>query len=345
MKKLLCSFVFILNTTLLIASENFLLRKSEILSLTDVNMLPQYWNATFSSPLGNINFLYHDGRTALKINFFSKELPQIEQQQFTQDESGEFVHISTMYDQITKEIAHLQPSEENEEYYIDTMREIVRNQYNTPQIMSIIDVARYILNKNIIFYTGAGISLQANVHDMDKLMKTLGLNYELPWLHSVAYILKHEEPILKNFADFCKQAFTAKPTKAHMALAQIALHKATQIMTENFDFLHQRSGIMPYCISASSLKKHVKPQELHAIAAVICIGLSHDDRGFLGWYKRNNPGGIIIAFDINIPRYLSTEDYIVPGDLQETIPAVLEHLYPLLEHHNKLSNSTSVNIN
>ena len=93
-------------------------------------------------------------------------------------------------------------------------------------------------------------------------------------------------------------------------------------MTENFDFLHQRTGVLPYCINAGSLLKNVSPQDLQKISVVVCVGLSHDDRGFLGWYKRHNPQGTIIAFDIGMPGYLDAHDFIVQGDAQETICAV-----------------------
>jgi len=50
--------------------------------------------------------------------------------------------------------------------------------------------------------------------------------------------------------------------------------------------------------------------------------LSHDDRGFLGWYKKYNPEGTIIALDLGKPSYLSEKDFILKGDIQEVIPAL-----------------------
>jgi urease accessory protein UreE len=55
---------------------------------------------------------------------------------------------------------------------------------------------------------------------------------------------------------------------------------------------------------------------------VIAIGLKLDDRGFLGWYKKQNPQGTIIAINLTQPPYLGDEDFLVIGDLQEIIPKI-----------------------
>jgi NAD-dependent SIR2 family protein deacetylase len=53
---------------------------------------------------------------------------------------------------------------------------------------------------------------------------------------------------------------------------------------------------------------------------VITVGLSYDDRGFLGWYKENNPNGKIVAVNLSQPSYLGNEDFILKEDCQKAIP-------------------------
>jgi hypothetical protein len=51
--------------------------------------------------------------------------------------------------------------------------------------------------------------------------------------------------------------------------------------------------------------------------------MSADDRGLLQWYKDQNPQGKIIAFNLEVPQYVGQDDYVVLGDVQKTLPAVL----------------------
>ena len=57
---------------------------------------------------------------------------------------------------------------------------------------------------------------------------------------------------------------------------------------------------------------------------MICIALSYDDRGFLGWYKENNPHGTIVAIDLVKPSYLGNEDFLLQGNCQKILPALQE---------------------
>lgn len=307
---------FIAYTTIFVhltcSASNFLLQKPTIITQAEVDQLPHYWSATFNIQYNEYNFLYLNGQVGIQLT----------------DAANQLIYQSSLWQRLSTKINELMPSEEHDEYYIDTIRSIIHDENHQPQTIDAQAAAEFIKNKNVIFYTGAGISLASNVDAMAGLMKLLNLNPQNSIDHYAHYLSEHESEILYNFADFCNRAFTAESTKAHKALADIALLKQTQIVTENFDFLHQRSGIMPYCIDANSLRKNnVSSQDLQSIDAVICIGLSHDDRGFLNWYKKHNPQGIIIAFDIGMTDYLDNEDFLVIGDAQETISSLRDYLF------------------
>lgn len=102
--------------------------------------------------------------------------------------------------------------------------------------------------------------------------------------------------------------------------------KKTQIITENLDYLHEYTGIMPYRIHGDHLRKQIHPSNLREIDYILCIGLSFDDRGFLGWYKAHHPNGKIIAIDLMQPSYLGNEDYLIQRDLQKIIPKIADQL-------------------
>lgn len=54
--------------------------------------------------------------------------------------------------------------------------------------------------------------------------------------------------------------------------------------------------------------------------------MSHDDRGFLSWYKRHHPNGKIIAIDLGNPSYLGDEDFLIREDLQSLLPSLVNKI-------------------
>ena len=67
-------------------------------------------------------------------------------------------------------------------------------------------------------------------------------------------------------------------------------------------------------------------KDLEEVEAIVCIGLSKDDCGFLAWYKANNPDGLLVAIDLEKLNYLAKEDYFVQGDLQKIVPQLPRNL-------------------
>lgn len=173
----------------------------------------------------------------------------------------------------------------------------------------------FIKNKKCVFYTGAGLSASGNVPMMNELMESLYLNAG-SW-HFLKNAWNNSQQIQDAFADFCKSAIYENPTQAHLTLKNIAQEKSVAIITENFDLLHHRTGIEPLHACHETLPSI--SSEWQAVDAIICIGLSHDDRGLLAWYKLHNPHGILVAIDLKTPRYLSDTDFIYLGDIQEIL--------------------------
>lgn len=70
-------------------------------------------------------------------------------------------------------------------------------------------------------------------------------------------------------------------------------------------------------------------EQLKTVDAVICIGLSHDDRGFLGWYKHLKPTGKIVSInsDLQPASYLGSGDYHMVMDAQEVLSRAVTFLW------------------
>lgn len=125
------------------------------------------------------------------------------------------------------------------------------------------------------------------------------------------------------------------PTPAHYAVKNIVLLKNWQLLTENVDSLHQRSGVEVLGNTSGKmnfdwLMNNIKPEHLKQIDFVVTCGLNSDGLGFLASYKKYNPKGKIIAMNLVQPNYLGSDDILVAGDLQETLPDLFEGLSQLL---------------
>jgi NAD-dependent SIR2 family protein deacetylase len=344
LKKFIRGMSFLLFNSLLYS--NMLLQSPQRLSQQEIKTIEQEsiqdgWGACWERLLkGNksITFNCHNGIVEIDLILYGNLPNYIDEKTkklFTFSESikdGEALPVYSLH--IGGPATHVQAQESlneepahNEPYTIHERRDLTKTpQEHNPKTISVQDLKELIKTKRVIFYTGAGISAAAGVWTMQPLMDALGIdpldNCDT-FMHDILVDPKKKQLI---FADFCKQAFTAQPTPAHNALASIALAKKTHILTENFDLLQEHAGVKADHISGPWLKANVNPHDLKDIDAIICIALSYDDRGFLGWYKENNPYGTIVAIDLVKPSYLGNEDFLLQGDCQKIIPALQEVL-------------------
>jgi NAD-dependent SIR2 family protein deacetylase len=203
-------------------------------------------------------------------------------------------------------------------YLIDTRR-IIKESH--PQPLNEAQLLSIITNNRVLFYTGAGLSVASGVPSMSQLYELLELKGVKEFAASLQEAIQHPEKFSQKILGFHNACFLSQPTKAHQALVRLAFYKNTKIVTENLDGLHEYSGIMPYRVDPEELRS-IGGDSLSAIDYIICIGLSQDDRGFLGWYKRNNPTGQIISVDLGSPSYLGDEDFLIHADLQILIPSL-----------------------
>jgi len=213
-------------------------------------------------------------------------------------------------------------SEEQGCYCVETRR--IFKEKQDVENMSVEDLACFAKERPIIFYTGAGLSAAAGIFTMKQLMDALGMSNEEGLREKNA--IYDPQGAAQVYKEFCESMLYNSPTKAHEDLAKIAKHKQCKIVTENLDVLHQRTGIKSYDIVGKEFKQNIKNEWAKEIEAIVCCGLSFDDKGFLGWYKKHNPEGVIIAIDLAIPNYLGKNDYLVKGNIQTIIPQVYAKL-------------------
>lgn len=180
------------------------------------------------------------------------------------------------------------------------------------------EIRGWVQDKRVIFYTGAGLSIASGIPDMRKLEEQLGFqsNFDealAKWMYAPEHIGQE----IIAFRDACSKG---APARGHHALSRLAKETNKQILTENLDWMHERVGSHPLRVSKRVVQTRESIDDIHA---VICIGLSHDDKGFLRWMKEHHPEIKIIAVNPLCPSYLGSEDLWYPGDAHEILPKLL----------------------
>lgn len=270
----------------------------------------------FEICLGPLPELYRDFITRFQDQFIKNSSEKfLFSYRLKEDGSEEFHRFS--------DSPHVHPDDYS---YLIAKRRVFDDAY--PQQMSRAAFEEVIKTKSILFYTGAGLSRASNVPTMDQLYQLLGLEMGERFLFSLEKALIKPREFASNILIFHNACIYSPPTAAHIALKNISLFKNCRIITENLDALHEASGISPYRVDPNHLRNEIDEKTLSFFDYIICIGLSHDDRGFLGWYKEKYPQGKIIAIDLQQPSYLGDEDFLISGDVQEILPAVLLGLFP-----------------
>ena len=191
-----------------------------------------------------------------------------------------------------------------------------------PGILSVEACAELIQNKRILFFTGAGISASAGVHTVRSLWEDLGIDFSEEIDAFVYQSLRQPEEVVKRVLSFYQTARDSDPTAAHYSLERLARFKECQIVSGNFDRLHERAGSVPFRVYYEDWREKVELEWFKEIDVILCLGMSHDIDAFLAAYKKENPEGVIVAFDVGAPSFLGSEDFLLKGDLQKTLPAV-----------------------
>ncbi len=198
--------------------------------------------------------------------------------------------------------------------------EIKEHMLPKPQEIEMAQLVEILKDKKVLFYTGAGISIAGGVYNMDQLQETLGIEMSEKIDGFLKKAVANPQSVIDLWEGFTKAAFEKPATPAHQSLSRLAQKLKSQIFTENIDHLQERAGVKAIHLTGPWLKENVKPEWLKDINVVITVGLSYDDRGFLGWYKENNPDGKIVAVNLGQPSYLGNEDFILRGNCQKVIP-------------------------
>ncbi len=283
---------------------------------------------SWHSDLGYFRFVSRDGEVDFEVNLkaLTSSDPKICDPFIINETAGESKEFNFSYslkkdgseEVNSPSFAHYQNKSFEGNYWVADRREIENGR---PQLMSSQELVQIIKNYNVLFYTGAGLSAASNIPTMSGLEKIFNMG-DGRFFTALEEMAQQPKETALKILDFHKACVFSIPSPAHYALKELSIFKKTRILTENLDCLHEASGIFPYRIDPKKLQKDVPCESISQFNYVICIGLSHDDRGFLGWFKQHNPQGKLIAIDLSQPSYLGDEDFLITADLQELIPSI-----------------------
>ena len=279
-------------------------------------VLDMTWNDPGSG--GKFHWFRNRHGTLLEISYDDKP-PRAIRDRFEKKGKGySYVILDTVK-------GNYDPTPDDYQYLITTPRRF--DEKSSCDKISSADLVDLVQNGSPIFYTGSGISAAADVPTMHLLREMLflenGVDFE-DWIVEIAE--KSPQVLEAKIGQFFKSCFNSPPTSAHRALKQIVVQYEAPLMTENLDHLHERSGIVPNRIYPTALNTEASIERLKKTDLIICLGLSHDDRGFLAWYKEVNPNGKIVSVDLVQPNYLADDDLFLEGDVQEVLPQVFTQL-------------------
>ena len=280
--------------------KNPLLQAPKILTDTEIEELSNNWQTSFEWRCGyklNFECYYSRGKSSCILRFCNIPL-----------RSYNFQYIENL-----KKLIENYKQNNNYSYYYETPLKFANP---NPQKIDLETLCNLIKDKNFIFYTGAGISASkvATMKALDNAIK-IDKNFSA-FLKEIFF---SPQRISDAFKEFCKTAIYSEPTEAHYALHKIAQIKKVAILTENVDLLQQRTTSMPIFVHSDTLT-NLKKQDFEEIDFIICVGLSHDDCGFIAHYKKQNPNGRIISIDLGVPNYLSESDFLIQEDIQQFLP-------------------------
>lgn len=198
--------------------------------------------------------------------------------------------------------------------------------YTGIEMEELAEILLKLKGREIIFYTGAGISKSGNmpVWTGSDLKNELGIGIDSNMFAEKFFHRPNE--LINTIKTFVNQLFADSTTLAHEAIAEIVSVKpGIIIFTENYDLKHEATGS-----GITACHTHTNPATFSMVKLrtkhaklLLTVGLSHDDVAIIRYIKRNSPDVKLICLALShneIPEYISENDYVIIGDCHHILP-------------------------
>jgi NAD-dependent SIR2 family protein deacetylase len=187
-------------------------------------------------------------------------------------------------------------------------------------IISLNKLSKLIKNNKTLFETGAGISYKV-IPSLDNIRKYVRINY------NTEKVLNNPSNIIKKLESWFKKVINSKPTIGHIYLQKICKITNSNIITGNFDMLHEQTGIIPIRVHKYNNYKNDFKKNKKYIKLLVVIGISMDFLQQIEYYRKNKTKIVIFVLNkLSIPDYVKQGDYIIIGDLHKNLKLLYKKL-------------------
>lgn len=140
-------------------------------------------------------------------------------------------------------------------------------------------------------------------------------------------MLNNPNNIIKKLESWFKKVINSKPTIGHIYLQKICKITNSNIITGNFDMLHEQTGIIPIRVHKYNNYKNDFKKNKKYIKLLVVIGISMDFLQQIEYYRKNKTKIVIFVLNkLSIPDYVKQGDYIIIGDLHKNLKLLYKKL-------------------
>jgi len=117
-----------------------------------------------------------------------------------------------------------------------------------------------------------------------------------------------------------------EPTPAHHAIASLSKRLDSPVFTTNSDQLLQLAGVRPLQSADTILSILAQHSTCLKLRFIFCFTVG--ETYWLLKLREANPDCVVVAFDLRPDRltYLRNSDFVVLGDIQQTLPSLYENV-------------------
>lgn len=262
-----------------------------------------------------------------------------------------FLGHGNMEPAMAQYLGHMLPHHAERILAADPSPGLPRGMQRPPRIsafLSLADLARRLRSEPCTVYTGAGVSTASGIRSFTgpgSLDACLQLAEPFPlgltgtnWPPLREAFVRHREPFAGSalewmlhrpmelaslIGSFQASWVTAQPNRAHLALKELE-HRGVvqQILTSNFDDLHQAAGSMRVKEISTGDNSAAELRGKLLLAA----GVSRDEYGLLRAARA--AGMDVVVLNPEVPEFVQESDLYLPGRAELVLPELLDMLGP-----------------
>jgi len=191
------------------------------------------------------------------------------------------------------------------------------NPTNPPQSINVSELTELLSDaKNVLMFTGAGISVSSGVPDMSLLNQLIDESFNPTNDYIIELINNNSKKRLSKVIKLHGLFVNSAPSISHLRISDLYSFFCCDLITGNLDGLHEKTGVIP--------KYYTDPKNevdnLGEYDVLLTIGLGEEgNMNLTDKYRNANSTGKVIAINKECPPYLLNNDYWIPGNCDEIL--------------------------